>query len=994
MRSGARITADLIAAWGLGPVFHVPGEGILGLLDALASNHPEVRLVSARHEGGMAFMASGAARGTGRPSVCLAARAPGALNACLALHTASTDAVPLLMIIGQASTAGFGRESFLDDDMQRTFAPLAKWVGSITSPARVPEIMNRARHIAMSGRRGPVVLVMPEDVGDAEADVADLAAGVPLAAAPAEGEIAALGTLLAAAQRPLVVVGGSDWDQPTCDRLRSVAARLDVPVATAYRRRDLFDNDDPRFAGELGIGIDPALVRRVAASDLLLVIGARLGELNTIGGGFHGFSLLTAPKPSQILVHSHAEAGELNRVYRADLAIQSSSAAMVAALERIPAGPWPDWTRAARLEREAFVTPSPCVGPVDLPAILASLRGWLPDDTGITVGAGAYALWAQRFFPHRKFGTLIGPKSGAMGYGLPAAIGAAIACPERRFVALAGDGCFMMHAEELATAVLERVRIVTIVFNNSGYGAILYDTAPPVWPCGRHRPRQPGLRRLRPVLRCAWRAGHRDRAVRGCVRARVRRRRTGGGRSGRLARSRRTTRVTSVLVVGAGIAGLTAAWRLREAGYDVTVVEAQDGPGGRMADRRDGDIAYNAGARLIYRFGRALPALIRDLGLADALVPVRDLSAMCRIDGQDRRITLMPGLGAVGARGLIAGDRARLIAFAARLVWLRRSTDPDDIASAADYDGETLAAFADRELGPRVRARMIDPLFRGTRSWDPADISPAFLMSTLPHMLGQRDVYVFAGGMGRLTRELATRLHVRLAMQAVAIENETGGNGCRTWFADGGSHSSDLVVVAVQGALAATLPGAAADPEAAHFLAAVRYNSLGVVHYALQGDVAPAMRFVDRAEGSAIATFQQLPAAPQAGRPHAQLYAQLTPEASAAARSQNRVGGIEPMVRDDVRRLFPDLDARVRAHTEQWIEHKLPTPYPGFIAHLRRYRNWRERDPSRVYLCGDYLAQALVTGACASGAAVADLISRHWPARAAATSCRAMATVR
>jgi oxygen-dependent protoporphyrinogen oxidase len=437
----------------------------------------------------------------------------------------------------------------------------------------------------------------------------------------------------------------------------------------------------------------------------------------------------------------------------------------------------------------------------------------------------------------------------------------------------------------------------------------------------------------------------------------------------------------SVLVVGAGIAGLTAAWRLQEAGFEVSVAEAGPAVGGRMAERRDGEIAYNSGARLIYRFGHALPDLIRDLGLADALIELRDLSAACHAGGRDYRLALMPGLAALRTPGLTMSDRARLTTFALRLARLRAGTDPDDLASAGPDDAETLAAFADRVLGKRVRALLIDPLFRGTRSWDPSEISAAFLLTTLPHMLGGRSVAVFAGGMGRLPRELAARLEVRVRTEVAAIARLPRG-GCLTRFADGSMRQTDLVVVATEGARAAALL-APIEPEEARFFATVRYNSLGIVHYALQGDVDPLLRFIDRAEGSTLATFQQLPAAPDAGRPRAQLYCQLTPEATRAAREGRRTSALAGMIHADVCRLFPDLDRRVIAHTEQWIEHKLPMPMPGSIADLTRFRAWQEGAPHRVYFCGDYLAQALVTGACASGAATARLIARHWPRRVA-----------
>jgi acetolactate synthase-1/2/3 large subunit len=474
-RSGAAIIADHIGAWRLGPVFHVPGEGVLDILDALATRQPGVRLVAARHEAGMTFMASGATRASGGVAVCLAARAPGALNTCLALHTACTDAVPLLMIVGQAPMLHFEREAFLDSDLHRTFAPLTKWVALVPAAARLPEMLSRALHIATSGRHGPVVLIVPEDVSQASAAVPDLPRPGPVEPAPTASNMAALAGHLAAAQRPLMLLGGSDWNEPSRAAIHQAAARLRLPVATAYRRRDLFDNADPNFAGEIGIGLDPALGRRIADSDLILAIGLRLGELNTIGGGFHGFSLLDAPQPRQTLIHVHPEPDELNRVFQARLAIQAGSPAFAAALASLAIAPnsaWAAWAETARAERAAWVAPRPCPGPVDLPVLYAWLRSRLPEETGIAVGAGAYALWAQRFLPHRRARTLFGPKSGAMGYGLPAAIGAAIACPARRFVALAGDGCFMMNAEELATAVQEGLNIVTLVFNNAAYGAI------------------------------------------------------------------------------------------------------------------------------------------------------------------------------------------------------------------------------------------------------------------------------------------------------------------------------------------------------------------------------------------------------------------------------------------------------------------------------------------------------------------------------------------
>jgi oxygen-dependent protoporphyrinogen oxidase len=429
--------------------------------------------------------------------------------------------------------------------------------------------------------------------------------------------------------------------------------------------------------------------------------------------------------------------------------------------------------------------------------------------------------------------------------------------------------------------------------------------------------------------------------------------------------------MTSVLVIGAGIAGLSAAWRLRQAGLEVTIVEAASAPGGRMADLQQGEIAYNSGARLIYPFGRAMFGLIDELGLRGALVPVRNLSAACRVAGQDTRLELMPGLRTLASPGLTLTDRLRLAAFAVRLAALRLTVDPDDLLSVAAFDDETLASYADRVLGPRLRARLLDPLFRGTRSWNTTEISAAFLMSTLPHMLGRSAVYAFAGGMGRLTRELATRLAPCFGARAQRVERSD--DGCRTVFADGSILDSDRVLLAVPGA---TAPSLLADPapEEQRFFAGLRYNSLGVVHYALDGDVPPTMRFLDPAEGGTLATFQTLPAAPKAGRPRAQLYCQLTPEASRAAQAEGWTTALDAHIRSDVRRLFPELDTRLHGIAEQWIPHKLPLPTPGYIAHLARFRAWHSAAPRRVHFCGDYMRQALVTGACASGLETAALI--------------------
>ncbi|MFT4065516.1 thiamine pyrophosphate-dependent enzyme [Paraburkholderia sp.] len=488
--SGARILADTLAAFDVPVVTYIPGEGVLEVVDALATHAPRIALASFRHEAGCAYAAQAIGQLSGKPGVCVVARAPGALNTTLAVHTAFTDSAPMILIIGQASRAISGREAMLGyDDFPKAFGSLTKWVGTIDAPERIGEMFARAWSIAMSGRRGPVALVLPEDVAQAQAR-----ASVPLLpCAPrpsiAHDELGSLRDLLRHASRPVLVAGGTGWQPGSLTRLAELAHRHAIPVATTYRRRDLVDHDDDVFIGEIGIGIDPALAARVADADLLIVLNGRLGELNTLGEGFKGFALIE-PDPNrrmraQRLVHVHADASELNAVYHADLALLAEPNAAVDAWYResmAEAEPWiaPErlderrrWLADARAARLAFVSGGRCEGPVDLRAVYATLNDALDDDAIVTSGAGAYAVWPQRYLKHRRYGTQLGPKSGAMGYGLAAAIGAAlVSAPTRQIVAIAGDGCLTMHVEELETAVRLGVSLLVLVINNCAYGAI------------------------------------------------------------------------------------------------------------------------------------------------------------------------------------------------------------------------------------------------------------------------------------------------------------------------------------------------------------------------------------------------------------------------------------------------------------------------------------------------------------------------------------------
>lgn len=472
-RTGAQLFADTVQALGWQHVLHIPGEGILEMVDALAERHPQIRQVSFRHEAGMVYAAQALGQQLNRPALCLAARAPGALNTALALHTADTDAAPLVMVVGQAPLAQAGRDPLSGPDLGEVFRPLAKEVLNVTETGRIPEAMARAWQCAGSGRMGPVVVLIPEDLVHARS-----AAPVPPPPALAHAGVApdAMETLrnwVARARRPMLLVGGTGWSDSALDALRGFATRQGWPLACAYRRAHLFDNSDPHYAGELGIGIDPALYEAVEAADLVVAINVRLGELNTFGpGGFGGFKLL-ASRAGRRLVHLHPAPDELQRAVMADLAIACGSREAMWALEALPTTtPEAGWLARCRAAREAWTGGGHCPGPLDLREVFRSLRQALPPETVLTVGAGAYAVWLHRYFDFLRPRTLLGPKSGAMGYGLAAAIGAALAEPGRPVVALAGDGCLMMHAEELATAVQEGLDLLVLVVNNQGYGAI------------------------------------------------------------------------------------------------------------------------------------------------------------------------------------------------------------------------------------------------------------------------------------------------------------------------------------------------------------------------------------------------------------------------------------------------------------------------------------------------------------------------------------------
>ena len=484
--TGATLLIDALAAQGVDTIFCVPGESYLAAVNALYDHRDDIQLVVCRHEGSATFMAEAHAKASGRPGVCFVTRAPGATQASIGLHTAHQDSTPLILFIGQVSRDFMEREAFQEVDYRRMFEPVTKWVAQIDDPARVPEMVSRAFHVALSGRRGPVVLALPEDVLSAQVSPIPRIAKAATApeVPPRASDVARLLALIDRAERPLVILGGSGWNQAAVDEMGSFLRAAGLPVVCSFRRQDLFDNLDSQYVGVLGLGTDPALHRAVKESDLLILFGARMGEVPSAG-----YTLIDSPQPSQVLVHAMPCAQELGRVYRPDLAMLTTMPALAHELASLNLAPdlrrrLKPWVQTLHENYERFSAPTARptasadsrtqedVKTVDMSAIWTVLRDQLPADVVITNGAGNYTAWAHRHHRYKCFGSQIAPTSGAMGYGLPAAIGAKLARPARPVLCLAGDGCFMMSSHELATAVKLKLPIVIVVFDNQMYGTI------------------------------------------------------------------------------------------------------------------------------------------------------------------------------------------------------------------------------------------------------------------------------------------------------------------------------------------------------------------------------------------------------------------------------------------------------------------------------------------------------------------------------------------
>jgi acetolactate synthase-1/2/3 large subunit len=467
-RTGAQVLVDQLVVHGVETAFCIPGESYIAVLDAL--HDAPIRLVVARHEAGAANMADAYGKLTGRPGICFVTRAPGATHAAVGVHAAYQDSTPLILFVGQVPRGHRGREAFQELDYGRMFGQMAKWVVEVEVAAAFPEVAARALHVATSGRPGPVVVALPEDVLSETSDVADAARYHPARPTPAPEDADRVRDLLAEAERPLVVVGGGGWTAEAAVDLQAWAEASRLPVATSFRRQDYVDNTSPSYAGVLTIGHDPALASRLRQCDLLLALGTRLGEIAT-----RGYTTLEPPRTPQTLVHVHADPNELGRVYEPDLPIVSGSPEFLAAmraLEPLNGSRWADWTAAGHADFQDWLCHRPRARGVDLADVLAHLRERLPPDAIVTNGAGNFTVWVHRFYTFRRYRTQLSPCSGAMGYGVPAAVAAKVVHPERTVVCVAGDGDFLMSGHELAAAVQERAPIVVLLVNNGMYGTI------------------------------------------------------------------------------------------------------------------------------------------------------------------------------------------------------------------------------------------------------------------------------------------------------------------------------------------------------------------------------------------------------------------------------------------------------------------------------------------------------------------------------------------
>ena len=466
-RNGGQVLVESLVALGATKAFGVPGESYLAVLDALHDTKGRLDFINCRNEGGAAFMAAAWGKLTGQPGLCMVTRGPGVTNASIGVHTAMQDSAPMILFVGQVGTDMKGREAFQEIDYRAVFGTMAKWAVEIDDADRIPEILARAWTTALTGRPGPVVIALPEDMLTRLTEARPLTGPTRVAEpAPDAAIMAEVQAMLGAAKRPLILMGGCNWTPAGQAALQGFAEASDIPVIAAFRYQDQFDNFSPAYAGEAGVGM-PAPVRRlILEADLILAINVRFGEMTT-----DGYTLLTVPVPVQKLIHVHGSDREIGKVYQPTLGIQAGPNAFAAALSPVRGG-WAAWRAKARADWEAGFDLAPLPSPVDMGVVTAHLRAVLPEDTILTNGAGNFTVWPNKFYKFGPKARLLAPQSGAMGYGLPAAVAAKVADPTRTVICFAGDGDFQMNCQELATALQYGAQPIILLLNNGIYGTI------------------------------------------------------------------------------------------------------------------------------------------------------------------------------------------------------------------------------------------------------------------------------------------------------------------------------------------------------------------------------------------------------------------------------------------------------------------------------------------------------------------------------------------
>ena len=469
LRTGGQILVDCLRQQAVERAFAVPGESYLAVLDAFY-DITNIELITCRQESGAAMMAEAYGKLTGRPGICFVTRGPGATNASAGVHIARQDSTPMILFIGQVGRDMLDREAFQEVDYRRMYGQLAKWVAQIDDAARIPEYISRAFHTATSGRAGPVVLALPEDMLRDRVAVDACKPYHVIQAHPGQQDLHRLHELLSNAKHPLILIGEGDWNTQARTDLQRFAEQNRLPVSCTFRCQDLFDNSHPNYIGDLGLGSNPKLIERVKNADVLLAIGGRLGEIPT-----NSYTLLNIPSPQQCLLHVHPGADELNRVYRAELAINASMQTFTSALNSLPTINSPSWADATAQGHDdylAWIEPPTSPGELQFGQVMKYLRERLPDNAILTNGAGNYTVWLHRFYQYKYYRSQLAPTSGSMGYGLPAAVAAKLQHPERPVICFAGDGCYQMTMQEFGTAVQFGANIIVLVINNGSWGTI------------------------------------------------------------------------------------------------------------------------------------------------------------------------------------------------------------------------------------------------------------------------------------------------------------------------------------------------------------------------------------------------------------------------------------------------------------------------------------------------------------------------------------------